>query len=166
MATGLERGQAPTTYKEALIEGQERKWPKKNYQLPKTVTVGALTEQVRQDHLFQDIDKLGYSPYVYGLQSSGKRGFFDVTFKDMEEKDALTIHWINAADKGDSLFRPIEKIAEENYTLTLKGIPLEYPDSAAQQYLHKYLIAPVVTKQEFKDREIVFRSTNSKFQGD
>ena len=109
MAMRTEGGQAPITYKDTLVDGEERKWPKKNYQHPKTVTKGALTEQVRQDHLLQDIDNLDYAPYIYGLQSLDKHGFFDVTFKDIKEKDRIISNWINAADNGDSLFRPIEK---------------------------------------------------------
>ena len=75
-----------------------------------------------------------------------------MTFKDIESKDNIMRHWIQNADEGEALFRPIEKIGNETYTLTLEGIPLEYPDDAAQQYLCKYLHEPTVTKQRHKNR--------------
>lgn len=43
------------------------------------------------------------------------------------------------ADKNETNFRPIDSSYEEEYSLVLEGILLEYPDEVSEQYLHKYL---------------------------
>jgi hypothetical protein len=117
----------------------------------KTITVKAfsLEENHRVGDLIQNLTDMNCINCVEGIESTGERGVFNVTFNSEQSKDKA----IEALNLSEADFVTTDQTKEEQ-SMILEGIPMEYPKIAIIEYLLKYLNHPEVYDIRYKNSHI------------